>query len=220
MTSITRSYVNVLTLLVEYFHGNSKSVNPISINKAKFYARALSIAFWYVNRPELTIGQIGMVLKERFGESNLLSYLIDNASPELLDLFDSVKKPTRYGDLSTIYEGLLSIETSGFEIIPGKEYRNKLGSYYTPQDFAEEITRLTFEQFLKNNSTNALKDAKIVDFSCGCGAFLLAALKNYLNIGFDKEELKEIIHNIYACDVDPLALEIANISVFVFCDAP
>lgn len=220
MTSLITSYINLLTLLVEYFHGDSKTVNPVSINKAKFYARSLSIAFWYVNRPELTIGQVGAALKEKFGESNLLSYLIDNISSNLLDLFDSIEKPIRYGDLSTIYEQLLSIETSGFEIKSGKEYRNKLGSYYTPPEYAKEITRLTFEQYLQNNSTNALKQAKIVDFSCGCGAFLLAALAQCKNAGLDNEELKEIIHNIYACDVDPLALEIAKISVLDFCDAP
>lgn len=220
MISLITSYTNLVTLFIEYFHRDSKSVNPISINKAKFYARALSIAFWYVNRPTLSIREVGSTLKEKFGESNLLSHLIDNASGELLNLFDSIEKNIRQGDLGTVYEQLLSIDTSGLEIKSGKEYRNNLGSYYTPQKYAEEITNLTFEEYLKNNTVKSLSNAKIVDFSCGCGVFLVCALSQIKNLGLNNEELKKVIPNLYACDVDPLALEIAKISVLDFCDAP
>lgn len=218
MTSHITSYINLLTLLVEYFHDDSKVVNPISINKAKFYSRALAIAFWYVNTPGLTIREVGQFIKGKFGDNNLFSGLIDNAPGGLLDLFDSVEKPVRHEDLGSVYEQLLSIETSGFEVKSGKEYRNKLGSYYTPQEYAEEITRLTFEQYLRDNSPENLKCAKIVDFSCGCGAFLLAALAQIMNAGYSKNDLQDIIHNIYACDVDPIALEIAKLSVLDTCD--
>ena len=220
MTSLISSYINLLTLLVEYFHADSKAVNPISINKAKFYARALSIAFWYVNRRGLTIAEIGRALKNRFGDHNLLSDLIEYAPTKLLTLFDSIEMPVRNDCLGDVYQQLLSIETSGFEVKSGKEYRNKLGSYYTPQEYAKEITRLTFEQFLQDNSTKELKNVKIVDFSCGCGAFIIAALEQCKINGLNKEDLQAVIHNLYACDVDPLALEVAKISVLDFCDVP
>lgn len=220
MTSLISSYIILLTSLVEYFHADSKVVDPAAINKAKFYARALSIAFWYINRPGLPIRKVGAALKQRFGEHNLLSDLIEDAPIKLLSLFDSVEMPVRHDHLGDIYEQLLSIETSGFEVKSGKEYRNKLGSYYTPPEYAKEITRLTFENFFQDNSIDKLKNVKIVDFSCGCGAFIVAALEQCKKNGLYKENLQDVIQNLYACDVDPLALEIAKISVLDICNAP
>lgn len=220
MTSIITSYINLLTALVSYFHEGARCVNPVLINKARFYSRAFSIAFWYVNKSDLPIREVSETLKKKFGKSNLLSYVIDTASVDILNLFDGIIMPTRQNEnLDSIYEQLLTIETSGLEIKSSKEYRNKLGSYYTPQAYADEITKLTFQEYLKNNSASDLTKAKIVDFSCGCGAFLLAALKQCEILGLKKVELKQHIYNIYACDVDPLALEIAKISILDYCEA-
>lgn len=220
MINIITSYRQLLTLLVDYFHKSSQGVDPVLINKARFYSRALSIAFWYVNRPGLSIREVGLILKDKFGKSNLLSCLIETAPSEILNIFDEIKQPIRQDcNLGDVYEQLLSIETSGLEVKSGKEYRNKLGSYYTPSEYAEEITRMTFVEYLKNHPISDLTKAKIVDFSCGCGAFLLAALKQCEQIGLDKDDLRASIHNIYACDVDPLALEIAKISILDYCKA-
>lgn len=220
MINIIISYRQLLTLLVDYFHKSSQGVDPVLINKARFYSRALSIAFWYVNRSGLSIREVSLILKDKFGKSNLLSCLIETAPSEVLNLFDEIKQPIRQDcNLGDVYEQLLSIETSGLEVKSGKEYRNKLGSYYTPSEYAEEITRMTFVEYLKNHSVSDLTKARIVDFSCGCGVFLLAALKQCEQIGLDKDDIRASIHNIYACDVDPLALEIAKISILDYCKA-
>lgn len=220
MINIITSYRQLLTLLVDYFHKSSQGVDPVLINKARFYSRALSIAFWYVNKPGLSIREVGLILKDKFGKSNLLSCLIETAPSEVLNLFDEIKQPIRQDcNLGDVYEQLLSIETSGLEVKSGKEYRNKLGSYYTPSEYAEEITRMAFVEYLKNHTVSDLTKARIVDFSCGCGAFLLASLKQCEQIGLDKDDLRASIHNIYACDVDPLALEIAKISILDYCKA-
>lgn len=220
MTSIIKAYKNIFTLFLEYFIRDSKSLDPISINKANFYSRALSIAFWYINLPTISIQEVGIAIKNRFGETNLLSHLIETSPKELLELFNNVEKPIRQDAIDVIYEQMLSIENLGFEVKTGKVYRNKLGSYYTPQAYAKEITKLTFKEYLRNHAISALKKVKIVDFSCGCGAFLLAAIQQLKELGIENEELKKTLYNIYGCDVDPLALEIAKISILDFCETP
>lgn len=220
MITIRSSYIQLLTALIGYLHRDSNLVNPLIINKAKFYARTLFVAYWYVNKPGLTIREVGLKLKERFGASNLFEYFINNLPEDVLEIFDGIEKCSCSENLGTAYEQLLSIDTSGFEVKPGKEYRNKLGSYYTPKEYAEKITGLTLDEYLKLHPVSDLKIAKIVDFSCGCGAFLLAALSMIEKQGLRKAELTEVLRNIYACDVDPIALEITKISLLDFCDAP
>lgn len=225
MKTIESTYIKILSKVVEVYHKNLNNVDPRQINKAKFYTRALFMAYSYVagiskKEEELTLSVVSQYLKTRFGNNNLFSYLIDSVDKTLLDVFDNEEIPISYLPIGSLYENLLNIETAGMEIKTGKEYRNKLGSYYTPKDYAYGITNLTLLAYFRQMSAEgSILLAKFVDFSCGCGIFLVSALSNLKDRGLTNAELKTIVHNLYACDVDPIALEIAKISVLDFCNA-
>lgn len=212
------SYINILSAIVQYLHKDINKVDPIRINKAKFYARALFVAYCYAkNNSKLgerpTMSEIDAYLAKRFGASNLFCYLIKNVDPQIISIFEAETITVPRLSVSTLYENLLNVETIGKEVRSGKEYRNKLGSYYTPEEYAEEITRRTLEIYFHKKGKADILKAKIVDFSCGGGIFLISLLSVLRRNGFTSKEIKEIVKNIYAFDVDPIALEIAKISV-------
>ncbi|MBK8586483.1 MAG: hypothetical protein IPN88_14095 [Bacteroidetes bacterium] len=94
-------------------------------------------------------------LKNSFAAETLFSAIIENASEGLIKLVDD-NLCNLIGveliDIPTLYETLLSIETgnesNGTEISTAKNYRNKLGSYYTPANFAKSVTGKTIDTFL------------------------------------------------------------------------
>lgn len=83
----------------------------------------------------------------------------------------------------------------------GKNNRDVLGSYYTQEDFAYEITAKAIDDYFLHNQ---LKDRKIriADYSCGGGAFLLSAYKLCYE--------KKVPVSIYGYDVDPIAVLITR----------
>lgn len=206
-------------------HYKISKVDPIKINNAKFYARALFVAYCYASKnlgknKKLSMIEIYSYLEGKFTENSLFCFLIKNADPTLLDFFDAETIITSDLPLGTLYESLLSIETFGKEIRKGKEFKNKLGSYYTPIEYAEEITKLTLDEFFLHNNKRDILSAKVADFSCGGGAFLITLLSLLKRRGFSNEEMRMVSKNIYAFDVDPIALEIAKISVLDFVGLP
>ena len=38
-------------------------------------------------------------------------------------------------------------------------------------------------------------------------------------MGFDRNEIKKVANNFYGCDVDPIALEVAKLSIVDYCDS-
>jgi len=146
-------------------------------------------------------------------------------------------------DLSTFYECLLTVEfpviQNSIGTIYDKSSRNKLGSYYTPQNLADQCVRIAIDNYLEINigvkqysksaeilySSEILKilsDATFCDYSCGPGRFLIAVVRYYDKYVFPytqkskhKKILRCLFSNIYAIDIDPIALEIAKVELLL-----
>lgn len=230
------------------FYGE-KNLDPIVINKEKFLIKSIFIAgiiflknnlFDSQNNSSI-IKNCDQWLKKEFSNENFFSKQIKNSSSKLINITNSFLnelKGVEEVDLPSLYETLLSIETSNennrITISTSKNYRNKLGSYYTPQYLAKTVTKKTIDEFLtlnlKYKNTGALitklSSVSFVDFSCGGGVFLIEIIKYFEelldeNNATKKESLQlleVLILNIKAFDVDCLALELAKLSLLLQTD--
>ena len=109
-------------------------------------------------------------------------------------------------DINGLYQDYLSVDFGVYNnnqvsFSGGKNNRDTLGSYYTQEDFAYEISKKAIEEYIKNFSETQEK-IKVVDFSCGGGAFLLAAKKIC-----DEKKIKV---DLFGIDVDPIAIMITK----------
>lgn len=77
-----------------------------------------------------------------------------------------------------------------FELLIPHKDRKINGAFFTPSFITDYITT----ELVKS------ENQKICDPSCGCGAFLIAAIK-ILNKKFDKSIAEIINNNIYGCDI-------------------
>lgn len=233
-------------ILKEYLSkcfANQQNINPVELNKERFKVKAVFIAsiIFLKNNSKREDCKIVSVtnywLKNSFAEENLFSSVIDNANEELIELVDD-NICNLIGaesiDVPTLYETLLGIETgnegNGTEISTSKNYRNKLGSYYTPANFAKSVTVKTIDTFFELNFGRVDKEflkeiasISFADFSCGAGNFIIAVIDYFENL-FSKwnieeesqlELLKAIALNISAFDVDCLALEVAKLNLLL-----
>ncbi len=222
---------------------NQQNINPVKLNKERFKVKAVftaSIIFLKNNSKRedcKIVSSTNHWLKNSFAAENLFSLIIDNASKVLTKLVDD-NLCNLIGvesiDVPTLYETLLGIETgnesNGTEISTAKNYRNKLGSYYTPANFAKSVTGKTIDTFFELNFGSVGKELlkeitsiTFADFSCGGGNFMIAVIE-YFEILFAKwnieeesklELLKAIAFNISAFDVDCLALEVAKLNLLL-----
>ena len=143
---------------------NQQSINPVELNKERFKVKAAFTASIIFLKNNSKRGDCKIVsatnhwLKNSFAAENLFSLIIDNASEELTKLLDD-SLCNLIGvesiDVPTLYETLLGIETgnesNGTEISTAKNYRNNLGSYYTPANFAKSVTGKTIDTFFELN---------------------------------------------------------------------
>lgn len=222
---------------------NQQNINPVELNKERFKVKAVftaSIIFLKNNSKRedcKIVSATNHWLKNSFAVENLFSAIIENASEGLTKLVDE-HLCNLIGiesiDVPTLYETLLGIETgnesNGTKISTTKNYRNKLGSYYTPANFAKSVTAKTIDTFFKLNFGRVGKEflkeitsISFADFSCGGGNFIIAVIEYFENL-FTKwnieedskiELLKAIALNISAFDVDCLALEVAKLNLLL-----
>jgi len=222
---------------------NQQNINPVELNKERFKVKAVftaSIIFLKHNSKKedcKIVPATNHWLKNSFAAENLFSAIIDNANEGLIKLVDD-NLCNLIGvesiDVPTLYETLLGIETenesNGTEISTAKNYRNKLGSYYTPANFAKSVTGKTIDTFFELNFGSVDKEylkeiasISFADFSCGGGNFIIAVIdyfENLFTIWNIEEEiklelLKAIALNISAFDVDCLALEVAKLNLLL-----
>lgn len=233
-------------ILKEYLSNcfvNKQNINPVELNKERFKVKAVftaSIIFLKHNSKIVDckiVPATNQWLKNSFAAENLFSAIIDNANKELIKLVDD-NLCNLIGvesiDAPTLYETLLGIETenesNGTEISTAKNYRNKLGSYYTPANFAKSVTGKTIDTFFELNFGSVDKEylkeiasISFADFSCGGGNFIIAVIDYFENLltkwnieeEIKLELLKAIALNISAFDVDCLALEVAKLNLLL-----
>lgn len=244
-------YANILKEYLSKCFENQQAINPVELNKERFKVKAVFTAcvFYLKNNSKREDCKIVKAtndwLKNTFAEENLFSSIISKSNLLLTELIDETLCNligVESIDIPTLYETLLGIESgnenNGTEISTAKNYRNKLGSYYTPVELAKAVTRKTIDTFFQLNfgieklsATKFVKESVInelplitfVDFSCGGGVFLIEVLEYFeavahnleLTIERKSELLKSIARNISAFDVDCLALEVAKLNLLL-----
>jgi hypothetical protein len=228
-----------------------QNINPIELNKERFKVKAVFIAAMIFLKNNIRNDKSDIVsatnqwLKSSFDHDNLFSLVIESASEDLNKLIDNALKSligVESIDIPSLYETLLSFESGdenkGTKITNSKNYRNKLGSYYTPSNLAKSVTKKTIDTYFYLNfginklsaeaslNIEILKEISLItfaDFSCGGGNFVTEVI-NYFDYLLSKwnvddvvkeNSLKEIALNISAFDVDCLALEVAKLNLLL-----
>ena len=214
--NIIEIYSNILGKLLSLYSTRGEELAPTLLNRAKANVRAAIIIVLFAKEHQPDIQDVISAtnwLEEKIGSSCLLTDILNSLDDlEWHTLNFKADWIEESYPLGPAYEAMLTVDTEGDTLAIGKRYRNTLGSYYTPTELVECLTQETMESYIKDNGTSALAQAKIVDFSCGAGAFLVAALKEIIKrIG--RENTREVANHLYACDVDPIALEIAKFSI-------
>jgi hypothetical protein len=219
-------------------------------SKESFRIRAVFVAaiIYCYNNPssKFSFRKLNNWLISTFSSNNFFSRIIIS-SKDLQPVFNQYLAKIEISNelqIATLYENLLNIESGaeldGIRISNNKNYRNKLGSYYTPMTFAKFITSKTIDKYFDQNfafkdlsESIEIKNEKIiievakkltfVDFSCGAGNFVIEII-NYFESLFSrmkiqnsvtKSLLKNIALNVTAIDVDPIALEVCKLNLLI-----
>jgi len=251
-------YTYILKEHLSKCFANQQNINPVALNKERFKTKAVftaAIIFLKNNfkREDCKIvSATNHWLNNYFSDENLFSSIIENTNESLIKLIDD-NLCNLIGvesiDIPALYEILLSIETGNetnrTEISTAKNYRNKLGSYYTPANLAKSVTEKTIDAFFElnfginklsaNSSENLNKEflkkitsISFADLSCGGGNFLIEVIGYFEKLcaklkveDITKSDLlKSIALNISAFDVDCLALEVAKLNLLLKINQP
>ena len=232
-------------------------INPTKLNQEKFKVNSVFIVtvifYKYSDRDDINVSRW---LKNKFSPDNYFSRIIDKSECALVEnIKESLLNLEGISqvDVAGLYEILLGVEPgtakNSYDVKTAKNYRNKLGSYYTPPDLARLVTFKTIDTFFYKNYSisnisklqiienisidkDALLDAidtmTFVDFSCGGGNFLTQIVEYFKHVnnllGLNDIEknrhLKSLALNIHAFDVDCVALEVAKLIFLVQVDQP
>jgi hypothetical protein len=165
-----------------------------------------------------------------------LVFITDGHSRHLVDY-----KNLRSEELGSVYEALLELHpvfnsdagTFDLQIASGHE-RKTTGSYYTPESLVQCLLDSALDPVLaeatkKPNPEAAILKLKVCDPACGSGHFLIAAAhriaKRLAAIRTGDGEpspeqtrraLRDVIgHCIYGVDVNPMAVELCKVSLWM-----
>ncbi|MCM1327631.1 MAG: SAM-dependent methyltransferase [Bacteroidales bacterium] len=105
-----------------------------------------------------------------------------------------------------------------YEILLGKEKKDKDKAFYTPEYLADYIVSRTVGSYLMKE-----KECKVLDPSCGSGIFLVKSLQKILERnaeadGFlqDKDKMNALVkENIYGVDYNEEAVDVTIFSLYV-----
>ncbi len=133
------------------------------------------------------------------------------------------KGEIHYMEIPSKYQGDGSLMLSElFESILSKTHKSSKGVFYTDELLskytAEKAISMYFEDCESDNLSEKLKEIKILDPSCGCGAFVVACFKKLVQLYMDMDpqfEYEKICRyilekNIYAVDIDKRAIDICS----------
>lgn len=125
--------------------------------------------------------------------------------------------------LGNVFENLLA----AYNPETGEQARKATGSFYTPRRVVDEMVDDSLRMYL-GDATGAewvvrLKTVKILDPTCGSGAFPMGLLNRMVelirieDIGVDVYALKRelIEHCIYGVDIQPIVTQISRLRCFI-----
>lgn len=141
----------------------------------------------------------------------------------LLHEFLSANINTETGQLSffDLYDfNIIPVEliSNIYEILLGKEERDKDNAFYTPRYLVNYILDNSVSPFVKNN-----KKCKVLDPSCGSGIFLVESYRRMVEKELNGEQFTEddellqqiLIDNIYGVDLNKDAIDVAIFSLYL-----
>ena len=143
--------------------------------------------------------------------------------------------------LGTIYEQYLGYILKkvgrGVTVAKGKTHRKEMGIYYTPTYIVEYIVKNTVKEYCKDKTLEQISKIKILDPACGSGSFLIKAFDELSAIIKERikrsekydiydeltpegelllgQKIQIACRNIYGVDLDPKAVEIAQLSILL-----
>ena len=148
--------------------------------------------------------------------------LTESALDEIRD-FLSADISTRSGQLSlfALYDfNLIPVEliSNIYEILLGKEAREKDNAFYTPKYLVDYILDMTIDIHIEKNNT-----CKILDPSCGSGVFLVDSYRRLIENKLNGELYTEddaflcdtLKNNIFGIDLNPSAIDVAIFSLYL-----
>ena len=125
-------------------------------------------------------------------------------------------KPEILYDALLASEFCVQPERVGYKI--DKVSRDIAGAYYTSSDFSAQITYRALESYMDRKRRRAIdsdsfaccneyENITFLDYSCGCGEFLLAVIEYFDNhvLGYSRKKLATQLRGV---DVNPIALMI------------
>lgn len=134
------------------------------------------------------------------------------------------------GEIYEQYLGYVSKKAKKGEKVSEKsKKRSEEGIYYTPKHIVDFIVDTILMKLEREG--NDLKNIKILDLACGSGSFLLNAytkllqrtvkddFKEHESIDVSQapyeEKIRIVDSNLYGVDLDPMAVEIAQLNLFL-----
>ncbi len=144
-------------------------------------------------------------------------------------------------EFGSVYEGLLEYEpvfdlndtTIRFGFEKGDE-RSRTGSHYTPDELVQPLIKHSLDYLIEDcvkadDPEQALIDLRVADIACGSGHILLAAARRIatelavVRTGEEqpsppayRKALRDVIRNcIYGVDVNPLAVELCKVALWL-----
>lgn len=142
---------------------------------------------------------------------------------QLLHDFLSANIDTKTGQLSffDLYDfKIIPVEliSNIYEILLGKEGRDKDNAFYTPQYLVNYILDNSISPFIKEN-----EKCKVLDPSCGSGIFLVESYRRMVEKELNGEQFTEnnellqqiLTENIYGVDLNKDAIDVAIFSLYL-----
>ncbi|XCA84405.1 N-6 DNA methylase [Exiguobacterium mexicanum] len=206
---------------------NARKNKVLRIWLGLLYAEKIQRRYGY-NGKHLTLKEI----EESFKNGNSLFFENEFNSTtlkEILKRYNSIDNVYFENmDVEKLYQELLNYEwgnTPEEKIVQTKGSRKRSGSYYTPASLSEISIDIQLEKLLENKDTSkaieVIERTKVIDFSSGTGSYLISyvnSLKKIQSRRSLKLDFEKILKNIYAIDVDFIALQIAKIELCLSCN--
>jgi hypothetical protein len=112
------------------------------------------------------------------------------------------------------------MEVQDYESSLEKDFRKQEGIFYSPNAITYYMLRQLISAYVEDgNALEALQNIRILDPSCGAGAFLLTAFEELLHCYTTKfpnystpDNLKKhiVTHNLFGVDTDPQAVALSQ----------
>ena len=91
-------------------------------------------------------------------------------------------------------------------------HRKRTGSYYTSMDLTDimmgDLIKTMDEEFLKD-----ISNKRFLEPCVGTGNFVFAYLKHCSSLGLSKNDAKNLLENIYVCDINEKALNLYKVNL-------